>query len=90
MIAALTLLDCGDLDRKLWMYDTYSGQAEPGEDDLQANDGSDPHRRWQESQRGEINDWAYVPLEQVRSNMLGTGYPEEKLSLMMFSKKPIE
>lgn len=82
MIAALTLLGCGDRDRKLWLYDTYAGQPEPGETDFQANDGSDPHRRWAETQHGEINDWAFVPVEQVKANMLSTGYPEENLALI--------
>lgn len=82
MIAALTLLTCGDRDRKLWLYDTYAGQPEPGEADFQSNDGSDPHKRWAESQHGEINNWAFIPVEQVKANMLGTGYPEEKLVMI--------
>ena len=79
MVAALSLLSSESISRRLWLYDTFSGITEPNERDARAIDGIDPHARWRESQRGEINEWMYSPLEEVKANLNSTGYPDNQL-----------
>jgi hypothetical protein len=81
MMAALALAKLGS-SRRFWLYDTYEGMPEPGEHDY-GLDGQDAHAEWARNQRGEINEWCYAPLDDVRSNMLGAGLPAEQLELVV-------
>lgn len=81
MMTALTLLSLGDEARRLWLYDTFEGMPEPGEADVGLR-GEDAHGEWWRSQRGDINEWCYAPLEEVRKNMLGVGVAAERLELV--------
>jgi len=78
MLAALTLDALGDRERSIYLYDTFAGMTEPDE-----RDRSDHHESassaWEQHQAGEINEWCYSPLEEVRENMLSTGFPAERL-----------
>ena len=82
MIAALTLLKNGDTSRRLWLYDTYAGMPEPGDQDVKAFDGLKASEVWNETQRGDINLWHYSPLEEVEANLYSTGYPKEMISFV--------
>ena len=44
-------------------------------------DFSGRHSRdeWQKHQTPEVNTWCYSPLEEVKQNMMSTGYPVEKI-----------
>ena len=83
MLAALTLLSLGKVDRRLVLCDTFEGLPKPHEQldiDIWGNRGIDgwrPHRKTDES-----SDWAYASLEEVRENMAKTGYPMERVSLV--------
>lgn len=80
MLAALQLKRCGKIDRDLWLYDTYSGLPRPDSNkdvDVLGNraiDGWEP-RNISESE----TLWAYADQNDVRTNMVSTGYPEEKM-----------
>jgi O-methyltransferase len=78
MVMALTLLKCNSRNRDIYLYDTFEGMAEPGEKDV---DFSGRHSRdeWQKHQTPEVNTWCYSPLEEVKQNMISTGYPVEKI-----------
>ncbi|HKT06839.1 MAG TPA: TylF/MycF/NovP-related O-methyltransferase [Gemmatimonadaceae bacterium] len=78
MAAALTLLALGDTRRTLWLYDTYEGMSEPTERDINRGNRA-ARRRWERSQKDGHNAWNYAPLEDVRQNLLSTGYPEANL-----------
>ena len=77
MAIALTLLRLGVTDRELYLFDTFEGMTEPGDEDVKhtgeraadvlAGAGRDSH------------DWAIAPLDQVREAVLSVGYPEEKI-----------
>ncbi len=77
MAVARTLLRLGVTDRELYLFDTFSGMTEPGDEDVKhtgerAADvlaGSSP----------DSHDWAVAPLEQVREAVLSVGYPEERI-----------
>lgn len=73
MMSALTLLANDDRERDLWLYDTYEGMTEPTEAD-RSWDG-----RSAQDQYDAIPDWCAASLDDVRTNMLSTGYPEQKL-----------
>lgn len=72
MLAARTLLRLGDR-RPLVLFDTFEGMSAPTEADVD----------YQGTRAGDHMD-EYVPhtragLEEVRRNLLGTGYPEDAL-----------
>ena len=75
----LTLLDEGVTDRDVWLYDTFEAMPPPGDRDVDmfgtpaavgfksyAEDGPPPGFEW-------------LPFDQVRGNLLATGYPEERI-----------
>lgn len=81
MTIALTLLQLGISDRKIWLYDTYSGMTEPTEHDVRLRDDTEQLTRWQMQQRDDDdgNDWCYAPLDEVQANMARTDYPADQL-----------
>jgi hypothetical protein len=79
MVAAMTLLKLGDISRDLWLYDTYEGMSQPSEKDVTV-DGRKALDRWQTiQQKGGDNDWCFASIEDVKRNLLSTGYPEQRL-----------
>ncbi|MEA2701846.1 MAG: O-methyltransferase [Candidatus Parcubacteria bacterium] len=77
MLAALTLLERGSADRTLYLYDTYAGMSEPTASDVNIH-GRAAGARWRELARDGMNEWDYASLDEVRSNLRSTGYPESK------------
>lgn len=77
MIVALTLLAHGDTGRSLYLYDTYEGMSEPTGDD-RSFDGVSARAQLDRDPRG-TGIWCHATLEDVRANLLSTGYPPEKL-----------
>lgn len=78
MVTALTLMTRGDTGRRLYLYDTYTGMSEPTEKDKKWS-GQEADEVWRQSQKGDHNEWCYAPEEEVRLNMVSTGYPKEQL-----------
>lgn len=79
MVVALTLLTMGDTTRRLWLYDTYAGMVEPSHKDTKSFDGLPARRLWSNSQQGDVNLWNYSPLDDVKTNLRCTKYPENKI-----------
>lgn len=80
MAVARTLLALGETGRDLHLFDTFEGMPAPTELDFKTNEAHGvTSRKWRESQRGGHNDWCYASLEDVRSAVLGTGYPAERI-----------
>jgi O-methyltransferase len=69
MAAAMELMNRSEQMRDLYLYDTYKGMSEPTKEDV------DMLGRAAKAQRA----WAYSPIEDVRRNLLSTGYPAENL-----------
>ena len=81
MAAAITLMRHRDADRGLWLYDTFTGMAEPTDADVPSPyDGYSPRARWRRMQRR--GGWAAVPASTVRANLEGTGYPPDRIHLV--------
>lgn len=77
MAVALTLLRLGATDRDLYLFDTFTGMTEPGEEDVKKTG-----ERAADLLTGASRDshhWAVAPIDQVREAVLSVGYPEERI-----------
>ncbi len=82
MMMALALDAAGDRSRKIYLYDTFKGMVRPEAVDRRSRDGAEQLSRWEAFDRGDHNEWAYAPVEEVRRNMASTGYPEDRIVLV--------
>ncbi len=80
MIVALTLLAHGDKNRSLYLYDTFEGMSAPTNADV-SPEGVAAQDLLKQTPQG-IGVWCYAGLEEVRQNILSTGYPAEKVHLV--------
>ncbi len=80
MTIALTLLALGDRSRSLFLYDTFEGMSLPTATDVDLN-GSPAADQFERDANGK-GIWCYADLDDVRKNILSTGYPEEKIHLI--------
>ncbi len=79
MAVADTLLQCGDVTRELYLFDTFEGMAPPSHTDVDLSGqsaasllrASDPARA--------DSVWCVAGLEDVRRAVESTGYPSERL-----------
>ena len=84
MLAALTLLELGDVDSRLVLFDTFAGHPRPDP----AKDGQSNFDEWLKRRRtDQSSDWAAVSLDEVKRNLESTGYPPKKL---VFIKEVVE
>jgi hypothetical protein len=73
--------------RDIYLYDTFSGLTEPGENDYTCKDAvlcnmtkEEVHSEWKSQIiNGTTNKWCYTPLEIVKNKLNSKGYPENKL-----------
>lgn len=86
MIAAMTLVAEKATDRDLWLYDTYEGMSEPTSVDLDWR-GRSASEMMSATDEKEMSVWCYSSLDEVRSNMARTQYPNAK---MHFVKGKVE
>lgn len=83
MLAAMKLLEQGKTCRNLHLFDTFEGLPKPDESkdiDIWGNraiDGWLPRHTSDDS-----SHWAEASIEEVRVNLLSTGYPSEKTRLV--------
>jgi hypothetical protein len=75
MVAALTLLDLGSIERDLYLFDTFAGMPEPT--DVDRSGGTPALPTWREHP-----DWMMASEADVRRAMLSTGYPEGRVHLV--------
>jgi O-methyltransferase len=85
MAVALTLLRLGVTDRDLYLFDTFTGMTEPGDEDVKHSGESAADLLAGESRDSE--QWALAPLELVREAVLGVGYPQARIH---FVQGPVE
>jgi len=86
MIMAHTLQKIGDLSRNIYLYDTFEGMVKPTEKDIKISDSMPAIEKWEKIGR-DSNKWAFSSIEDVRKNMMSTGYPLDKF---IFVKGRIE
>lgn len=84
MAAAMQLLE-GGVIKDLYLYDTFAGMTQPTIADKADNELA--MAKWTALQRETHNEWAFSPLDEVRGNMMSTGYPQERIR---FIQGPVE
>ena len=80
MAVALALLAQGDTSRALFLYDTYEGMPAPTDED-KSYDGVSAAEQLKQARRG-TGIWCHARLEDVRANLLSTGYQKSKIHLI--------
>jgi len=88
IISARTLLKENNIDKNIYLYDTFDGMSEPTEaDKMTANDFS-AEVMWKDLKEKKDDIWmCYVPVEEVKKNVFSSGYPKEKF---IFVKGKVE
>ncbi len=77
MAVALALMYHGDSSRHLYLYDTFEGMSEPTKHD-QSFDGLFAQSQLERDPVG-TGIWCRSSIDEVRANVLSTGYPEERI-----------
>jgi hypothetical protein len=78
MLMAHGLMRRRDRDRRIYLFDTYEGHPRPNPDldvDLWGNRAFDEWQRRKDSD----SEWGAVSVDEVRGNLLSTGYPADRL-----------
>ncbi len=79
MLMAYALQKFGITDKNIYLYDTYKGMTEPEECDRIAWSGEKIYERWKKSSDTKGNFMWASSLEEVKSNMLSTGFPGKRM-----------
>lgn len=81
MLIAKKLLELGDIERNIYLYDTFEGMSEPIDIDISHDNLSASELLVSaEAKKKEGNNvWCYSSLEEVKNNIISTGYNPEKL-----------
>lgn len=74
MAAARTLIEVGDTDRDVYLFDTFEGMPEPTEIDRDVR-GVSAADQLRKTSRTENLVWCYASLADVQKNLAGTNYP---------------
>ena len=85
MAVALTLAQEGDTGRDLYLYDTFEGMTPPTDADRTA-DGTSAQSHL-DGDADKTGYWCVAGLDDVRRNMLSTGYPPDRVH---YAKGPVE
>jgi hypothetical protein len=81
MAMALALKQLGDESRDLCLYDTFTGMTTPDERDVSI-DGINASKMFATTNVDDDDHkwfWCRSPLDEVTANVLGTGYPKDKV-----------
>ena len=80
--AAKSLLRHNDVDRTLWLYDTFEGMSEPtsADVDLRGLAAGDLMRRDEPADRFGV--WCVSRLDEVRQTLASSGYSKERINLV--------
>ena len=86
MLIAMALQRFGDTGRKIYLYDTFEGMTRPEDRDTDW-DGRNYQKTWDEARSKNQSMGFGGTVDDVRANVLATGYPAENL---VFVKGPVE
>ena len=79
MAVAYVLLKEKKQNRNLYLFDTYEGMSKPTDLDI-SFEGKKADSQFEENKKGEdSSDWCFASLNEVKQNVLKTGYSSEKL-----------
>jgi O-methyltransferase len=78
MAMALTLRDCGDETRDIYLYDTFSGMSTPTDADISCL-GTMAQKVYSKTIKSQgVSNWCLSTKEEVGNNVFSTEYPKEK------------
>lgn len=78
MVVARTLMEKGATSRKLYLFDTFEGMTDPIEVDKDS-EGNTARKIMRREEERTGTPFCYCPLDEVKQNMLNTGYDEKQL-----------
>lgn len=79
MLIALMLKEYEEFERKIYLYDTFDGMSEPTFEDISC-DGVDAKSQLSKENKNKSDSiWCYVPINEVRQNLLNTEINESQL-----------
>jgi O-methyltransferase len=79
MAAALTLLELGEKQRELYLFDTFEGMSEPTEKDKVASGETARAILAKTDKKEGPGIWCIAGIDDVQQNLFNTNYPREKL-----------
>jgi len=79
MAMARQLGELGIADRRLWLYDTFTGMTQPTREDVEAGTGVTAQEMLESTAVADGNNvWCVAGRLDVEKNVFSTGYPQEK------------
>ena len=81
-IMAETLAQHGSAERDFYLYDTYAGMAEPGEEDAHITGEIHARDLYQDNKKDTHVDWCYGPYEEVDALTKALPCPKAKFYLI--------
>ncbi len=82
MVIAYTLLALGVKDRRIFLYDTFDGMSEPGEEDKDLTGVAADQLLGEADKEQSTSVWCYSGIDEVKKNLLSTGYPADQLQFI--------
>ena len=83
MAAAKTLMQYDETSRNLWLYDTFSGMNPPCERDVDYLGVAATTLLAESDPEQADSVWCCAELDEVKSNLVSTGYPASKLRFIV-------
>lgn len=78
MAIAHKLLELGQKDKEIYLYDTFTGMVAPSDEDISFT-GEIAQEIFQKTKvSDDASDWCYAPIDEVMKNAFDTGYPGER------------
>lgn len=68
ILAARIFKMSNQLNRGVYLYDTFAGMTQPKDEDYQLRDGKQAKVQFEQKQVGETSLWSYASVEEVRRN----------------------
>jgi hypothetical protein len=87
MLMAHILNNLKVYNKKIFLYDTFTGMTKPSKIDLKIRDSFCALDKWKRYQKKGYNSWCYASLKEVQNNTFSVGYPKKNL---IFVKGKVE
>jgi O-methyltransferase len=83
MAMAYALRDCGEMDRPLWLFDTFEGMTDPSPADVELCSGRSASSLLHVAKKdGQRNIWCDASMEEVANNLRRTGFSMNQVQLV--------
>lgn len=79
MAAAIRLIQLRNINRNIYLYDTFEGMSAPSEFDKKTNGEYAEIKYKKTLNKDGTSEWCYCSLDDVKKNIALTSYPQEKI-----------